>query len=579
MDGNSFRFPALRRAFWAVGSGSWLEPQLVLLLLVAGLGFGARLGSLPLRGEESRRARIAIEMIERGDFVVPRQQGEPFLSRPPLQNWLIALAGLARGEVDVWAIRGPSALAMLLVTALLYAYCRTWLTPTGSLIAGLAFATSGQVLELGRLGETEALFTLCVSGSLLLWHLGRTLGWPSLATWSLAWLAVAAGTLVKGPQAPVYFLACTSLFLLLTRQGRDLLAWQPLAALAVAAATVATWQVPFWSELGMDGVWRIYASDVGLRFADLRWLTIVGHLVTYPLEILACLLPWSVLLAVYLRPRWRQRLGPWPPQVVFLLVCLAVTFPSCWLVPGARGRYYMPLYPCFAPLIGWVVDQSWQQANLPVVARPWPRFVRVAALLVAAASTAVLAISLLAPDAAPAQTPAMASLYLLAGWAVAGLMWWSAGRQAAWRVEWSASALAGFLILSHVGVAANAYLRKAEDTAAAVAKLNGELNGLPGLVSFGPVHHLFAYYFGRSIPLRPWPQSGDELPADLEYFCFETMPGVPTAQIPFAWHPVAVVSCERNRKQSPQMTVVVGRRLAPSVATQVDESPAQARLR
>ena len=52
-------------------------------------------------------------------------------------------------------------------------------------VAALAYASMGQVLQIGRMGESEALFTLLVSASLLLWHLGYMRGWPPLATWSI----------------------------------------------------------------------------------------------------------------------------------------------------------------------------------------------------------------------------------------------------------------------------------------------------------------------------------------------------------------------------------------------------------
>ena len=83
--------------------------------------------------------------------------------------------------------------------------------------------------------------------------------------------------------------------------------------------------------------------------------------------VIGCTLPWSVFLLVLLsREFWRRfdpkkasGVGddPGPRQLVmFLLVCLAITFPSCWLIPGAHGRYFMPLYPCIAPLVGLVVE-------------------------------------------------------------------------------------------------------------------------------------------------------------------------------------------------------------------------------
>ncbi len=56
--------PALR--WWR----EWEIPALVVLVLA---GYFLRVGSLPLRGEESTRALIASEMVQSGDWIVPRR--------------------------------------------------------------------------------------------------------------------------------------------------------------------------------------------------------------------------------------------------------------------------------------------------------------------------------------------------------------------------------------------------------------------------------------------------------------------------------------------------------------------------
>src|SRR5262245_33061713 len=78
----------------------WMELELGLLVLLVIGAFFVRMTDLSIRGEESRRALIAREMLQTGDFVVPRCQGVPLFSRPPLQNWLIGLVGLVRGDID-----------------------------------------------------------------------------------------------------------------------------------------------------------------------------------------------------------------------------------------------------------------------------------------------------------------------------------------------------------------------------------------------------------------------------------------------------------------------------------------------
>ena len=173
----------------------WREWELWLLAaVVLGIYF-TRLDQPSLRGEEPRRAQIGIEMLRSGDWIVPRQQGQIFFSRPPLQNWIIIGIGILRGQVDVVAIRLPSVLSILAITLLVYGYARTILSQIGAFAAGAAICTMGEVLEQGRTGETEGLYILLLGGAILVWHWGYCRRCPSLATWCLSYFFIALATL------------------------------------------------------------------------------------------------------------------------------------------------------------------------------------------------------------------------------------------------------------------------------------------------------------------------------------------------------------------------------------------------
>src|SRR5207249_3359112 len=100
--------PPRKRPTW------WLELELALLVVLVVAAYFTRMTALSVRGEESRRGLIAREMMNTGDWIVPRCQGIPLFSRPPLQNWLIALTATVRGDVDLVALRFPSDCAILL---------------------------------------------------------------------------------------------------------------------------------------------------------------------------------------------------------------------------------------------------------------------------------------------------------------------------------------------------------------------------------------------------------------------------------------------------------------------------------
>ena len=68
--------------------GGWRRDgaMLALLVLIVWTGYFLRPSARFMVGEETRRGQVAVEMIESGDWIVPREQGDLFLSRPPLQN-------------------------------------------------------------------------------------------------------------------------------------------------------------------------------------------------------------------------------------------------------------------------------------------------------------------------------------------------------------------------------------------------------------------------------------------------------------------------------------------------------------
>lgn len=545
----------------------WREWEVAALVALVVVIYFSRLTTLPLRGEEARRAMVACEILWTGDWIIPRQQGAPFLSRPPLGSYPIALLALACGECSTLATRLPTVVATLLTTILIYGYSRRFLTRAGALAAGLAYASMGQVLQLGQLAETEATFTLLVAGSLLLWHWGYVERWHPLLMWSLAYACAALGALAKGPQAPVYFVATVWLFLLVRRDWPALVSRWHLAGLGVFAVVLGAWQVPFALQLGWPAVKDVWTSDVGLRFADTSWATILGHLVSFPLEVWVCLLPGSLLLLAYLRPSFWRQLAPELKWMSFLLIAIGITCPTCWLVPGAKPRYYMPLYPCFAPLIGLVVDQLLSATPAPWLAQLWRNFVRISAVLALGSALAVLVFAAWPQLPWPnlRQTWTFAAMFSSLACLGAWILWRQVPRrdERSIRVTWlTLTAFAGLL---YSGLVINVSLAGSENIAPQVARLKATLPADAKLVSFGLVDCIFTLPYGQPVPVRAAPQDWSEVPADVEYFAIDAS-GAKLPELPFSWRQEAVLSCDRWKRDDPQRVIIIGRRLDTAIA-------------
>ena len=85
-------------------------------LVLAGLAlalviFGGSLGRRHLYdSDEARFALLAQDILTRGDWLLPRLRGEPYMNRPPLFIWLIVLVSLPGRRVTEFTAQLPAAL-------------------------------------------------------------------------------------------------------------------------------------------------------------------------------------------------------------------------------------------------------------------------------------------------------------------------------------------------------------------------------------------------------------------------------------------------------------------------------------
>jgi len=483
--------PQRQTAVW------WRSPSLGCLLLFVVAAYFCRATVLPVFGEETRRGLVAREMLESNDWIVPRVQGTPQLSRPPMQNWLIASASRLTGSVDVWAIRLPSLWMTLATAVLIFAYVWHRADEATAVLSAFSYLTMHEVLEYGRLGETEAVFTGFVAGSLLIWHLGMTAGWNPWVVWIVSYLLVAGGMLTKGMQAPLYFFGAVGISLLLERRLRDLLKLAHLAGLAAFVICVGAWQLAFISRLGAREGWLIHWLNISYRFTDRTNHSFVEHFLTFPLEVVGVMLPGSLLLIPALSPNVRRRLTMHQSTIRYLLISIGWAFVFVWIPPGSRARYFMPLMPLCAVLLG-LVGSVW-------LSQPWRNW----------------------------SPTARRRLVLGCGIAFAAV---------------------------HAGPVLSFQSRLCDDIAGQVARLKAELPADAELISLAPLHHGFLYYYGEPIAHYPLPMHAGELPNAHRYFAIHTHDAEPPA-LPFAWEEIAVVSCDRYRRERPQVQIHIGERI------------------
>ncbi|MBU3854822.1 MAG: glycosyltransferase family 39 protein, partial [Candidatus Paraprevotella stercoravium] len=71
---------------------------------------------------EPREAVVALSMLEKGNWILPVNNGVDMAYKPPLFHWCIALASTVVGQVTEYTSRMPSALALTVMVLAGYAF-------------------------------------------------------------------------------------------------------------------------------------------------------------------------------------------------------------------------------------------------------------------------------------------------------------------------------------------------------------------------------------------------------------------------------------------------------------------------
>src|SRR5205085_1360274 len=173
-------------------------PRLAALVIFAAVVYLLGNGAVALWDrDEPRYAQTARQMLQSGDWVVPRLYDEPRTAKPPLIYWLQA-ACMSRLGDNAFAARLPSAIAMTLTLGLFAAPVRILAGPRRGVWALLVLASSMMVLISAKASTTDSVLLLLITtAQICLYAIWRGRGtWP---VWLALGIAVGLAGLTKGP--------------------------------------------------------------------------------------------------------------------------------------------------------------------------------------------------------------------------------------------------------------------------------------------------------------------------------------------------------------------------------------------
>ncbi|MBM4070577.1 MAG: phospholipid carrier-dependent glycosyltransferase [Planctomycetes bacterium] len=336
--------------------------RFALLLVIPGLLLYPAMAFHLFEPDEGRYAQLPSEMLERGEWIVPHLQGEPYLDKPPLVYWLVMCSYQVLG-VSIWSARLVPALAVHLAVLAIYLLGRRSLGERAAWWGALLLALTPGFLGMGRLLILDGVLALWVTLSIFSAFeacRGSRLhrGW-----WLLAAVCCGLGVLTKGPIAALLLAPPLCLHLWLTKQG-SWPGWRGWTLFAVVVALIALpWYIAVClrTPFGHHFLWQHNVVRFLMPFDHGRPIWYYGPV------LLLGLLPASALLIPFARflgsgrdEIARQR----SPELGFMLLAggWCVLFFS--LSGSKLPTYILPALPflclalgAFVASAGW--DRSW----------------------------------------------------------------------------------------------------------------------------------------------------------------------------------------------------------------------------
>ena len=402
--------------------------------------YGYRVWDAPLDRTEPHRALVAHGIVQHGNWLLPRLNGELYLRKPPLVYWAEAAAEIVTGRAEPWVWRLPSVLGSACLAAVVAAWAGRWFGVGAIGPAGLAVLAVVPLFDQDRAADIDALNTAAAVVTALLaleiLYGRRRRAWP----WVVG-LGVSTGAmlLLKGPGGlpPVLgALVGPSVVLRDWRWVRRPGVW---VGLLIGSATFATYLVAAKVAVTHAG---LHAETSGgtealRRMVLHRWRDVLPAVVA-PFTVLLYALPVSAAVLFALRPPppgtpgggWGEGLRPVEDRsplgdphpnplpgyrgrgTTAILATIAAGFLLFVAAGNGNPRYEYVLLPLLGMVVGAVAtsDRStagdgrllrvglaaavvlWVGLQLTVTANVWPAGVDRVGLAVAAVASVAAAV-------------------------------------------------------------------------------------------------------------------------------------------------------------------------------------------
>lgn len=372
----------------------------LLLLIISSLTIVPYLGLTNFHTKgEPREAIVAVSMLQNDNWILPVNNGSDIAYKPPFFHWCIAALSLPTGEVTEFTSRLPSALALIVMSAMSFLFFAKRSRNDLAFLASLLLLSGFEVHRAAMASRVDMVLTCFIVLALLQLYRWWEHHLRGIPVWAVLFMSIA--TLTKGPVGIILPCAVIGVFLLLQKVSlwRTIYKVLPLALLACILPLL--WYFAAYQQGGDTFLQLVLEENFGRFLGKMSYESHEQPVIYYFYITLAGWLPWSLLVIMslfvlkYKRPRgtvktywerFKAYIAHMDRMRLFSLLAIVIIFVFYCIPKSKRSVYILPIYPFIAYFLAEYMLYLLKQK---------PKVWRVFSIFIASVGTLLLIILLL----------------------------------------------------------------------------------------------------------------------------------------------------------------------------------------
>lgn len=334
----------------------------LLLLIISSLTIVPYLGLTNFHTKgEPREAIVAVSMLQNDNWILPVNNGSDIAYKPPFFHWCIAALSLPTGEVTEFTSRLPSALAVIVMSAMCFLFFAKRSRNDLAFLASLLLLSGFEVHRAAMASRVDMVLTCFIVLALLQLYRWWEHHLRGIPVWAILFMSIA--TLTKGPVGIILPCAVIGVFLLLQKVSlwRTIYKVLPLALLACILPLL--WYFAAYQQGGDTFLQLVLEENFGRFLGKMSYESHEQPVIYYFYITLAGWLPWSLLVIMslfvlkYKRPhgtvktyweRFKAYIAHMDRMRLFSLLAIVIIFVFYCIPKSKRSVYILPIYPFIA---------------------------------------------------------------------------------------------------------------------------------------------------------------------------------------------------------------------------------------